>query len=43
MTNTKFAAREHPDTPHALGLLRARRERTCSRHTDKNGDELAPL
>src|SRR5262249_40669063 len=34
---------EHPDSPHAIGLLRACRERPrCGRAADKR-DELAPL
>src|SRR5262249_39604179 len=33
--------REHADTPHAVALLRARRERPCCR-TAAKGDEFAP-
>src|SRR5262249_23462600 len=33
---------EHADAPHALGLLRMRRERPCARAAEK-GDELASL
>src|SRR6516165_11785660 len=32
---------EHADAPHALALLRARRERPCCRTADK-GDEFPP-
>jgi hypothetical protein len=33
---------QHADAPHALGLLRARRERPSSRRTANERDELAP-
>jgi hypothetical protein len=29
--------------PHAIGLLRAHRERTCSRRAAEHHDERAPL
>src|SRR5262249_35199674 len=35
-------ADQHPDPPHPLGLLRARRERPCG-STAKERDELASL
>src|SRR5262245_22326165 len=34
---------EHPDAPHPLGLLRARRERPRGRRAAKQRDELAAL
>jgi hypothetical protein len=34
---------EHADTPHALGLLRARRKRQRDRRSAKQRDELAAL
>jgi hypothetical protein len=33
---------EHTNAPHALTLLRARRERPRSRGAAQEGDELAP-
>ena len=33
-------AREHADAPHALALLRARRERPCRRAAAEKGNEL---
>src|SRR5215468_4955785 len=36
------AGHQHADAPHALALLRARRERPCSHRTAKQRDELAP-
>src|SRR5262249_52295156 len=33
---------EHADAPHALALLRARRERPRNRSAAEQGDELAP-
>ena len=37
------AGHEHADAPHALGLLRARRERPRGRRAAEQRDELAPL
>jgi hypothetical protein len=33
---------EHVDAPHALALLRARRERPCDRRAAEPSDEFAP-
>src|SRR5262249_16150716 len=35
--------RQHTNPPHALGLLRARRERPCRRRAAEQCHELAPL
>jgi hypothetical protein len=32
---------EYPDAPHALGLLRARRQRPGDRYAAEDGDEIA--
>src|SRR5262249_38716406 len=37
-----LAAREHPDAPHPLALLRARRPRPCERRAAKKRDEFPP-
>src|SRR5947208_1968523 len=34
---------EHADPPHAVALLRPRRQRPRRRHAAEKGDELAPL
>jgi hypothetical protein len=34
---------EHPDAPHPLALLRARRERPPGRRSAQEGDELPPF
>src|SRR5262249_44011795 len=36
------AVHQHPDTPHPLALLRARRERPCGRAAEQR-DEIAAL
>src|SRR6516162_5057410 len=37
-----FARHEHADAPHAVALLRARRERPCRRAAEPS-DEVAPF
>src|SRR5262249_19789970 len=34
---------QHPNAPHAFGLLRARRERPCGNSATEQRDELATL